>query len=346
MTRGIWKAWSGRTLRCGSAVLALLAGIAVASPVLAQEVELKLITGFPFDGPGGDRMYGPKQFIERFNQRAKGKARIRLIGGPEVVAPFDQLKALQTGQFDMMVTSSLFFTDLKSMHFINYITSAEQVRGMPKGRELLQRVTQEQASVAFVGLATPGFPFYIWSRQSKPLSTVADAKGLKLRGLPGVNEHLVRSLGMVPTNVPSNEVYSALRSGIIDAAIRDVVSVDLLNEGEFARTRTEARVCDCSSEIYIANPSWNKLSAEVKQLLNDIAGEVERDAFPWLEKRAAQSAQALEKKYGATMTKGSPDLNDTLGRKIPGAMIRDNIKDSKVRDQLISVFELAPYLKD
>lgn len=144
-----------------------------------------------------------------------------LIGGPEVVAPFDQLKALQTGQFDMMVTSSLFFTDLKGMHFINYITSAEQVRGMPKGRELLQRVTQEQASVVFVGLATPGFPFYIWSRQSKPIATVADAKGLKLRGLPGVNEHLVRVLGMVPTNVPSNEVYSALRSGIIDAAIRD-----------------------------------------------------------------------------------------------------------------------------
>ena len=46
------------------------------------------------------------------------------------------------------------------------------------------------------------------------------------------------------------------------------------------------------------------------------------------------------------MTKGSAELNDTLGRKIPGAMIKENIKDSKARDQLVSVFELAPYLKD
>src|SRR5438552_1311589 len=73
--------------------------IAWAPSANAQEVEIKLITGFPLEGISGDKVYGAKLFIERFNAKAKGRAHIRVIGGPEVVSPFDQLKALQTGQF-------------------------------------------------------------------------------------------------------------------------------------------------------------------------------------------------------------------------------------------------------
>src|SRR5262249_44888775 len=91
-TRNPWLVRSLRHLCCAAGLAA-----AVSLPPLpaqAQEVELKLITGFPFEGPAGDKMYGAKTFIERFNAQAKGKARIRVIGGPEVVSPFDQLKAL------------------------------------------------------------------------------------------------------------------------------------------------------------------------------------------------------------------------------------------------------------
>lgn len=325
---------------------AVLAGLSAgAGPAIAQEMQLRFITGYPFTGPNATVMYGARKFIEEFNKRAKGKANIRFIGGPEVVAPFDQLKALQSGQFDMMSTSSQLFRDLQPMHFIHYLPSADQVATVKKGgREVLQKVTREAAGVTFVMLISPGIPFYIWS--NKPIAAVADAKGVKVRGFPGVNEQLVSQLGMVTVSVPATDVFSSLRSGILDAAVRDVISVGLLGEAEYVKNHTEARICSCMAEVFVANPVWDKLSPDLKNLMLDVALKQEADSLRFLSGRSEEAAKEVEKKFGAKVVKGSAELNDIVSRKIGGANMLAAIKDSKHRDEIIKTFGLVPYLKN
>ncbi len=312
----------------------------------AQEVEIKLITGFPFDGPSGDKMHGAKLFIERFNAKAKGQAHIRVIGGPEVVSPFDQLKALQTGQFDAMVTTQAYFNELKGLQFINYLTSDEQVKAMPKGYETLQKISRESAGVVFVALTSPGLPFYIWTREGKPIANVADAKGMKIRGLPGVNEQLVRLLGVVPTNLPSNDVYNGLRGGILDGTLRDSLSIEVLNEGEFAKHRTETRVADFASELYLSNKAWDALPPAVRQIMNTVAREVEKETLDWMKPRVERTNRLLADKYKVKTVPGSTQLNDILGRQVGGALIKQIVTGSKYADETIERFALQPYLKE
>ncbi len=328
------------------ATAGMAAGLTLGSgSAAAQEIQLRWITGYPFTGPNATVMYGARKFIEEFNKRAKGKANIRFIGGPEVVAPFDQLKALQSGQFDMMSTSSQLFRDLQPMHFIHYLPAADQVATVKKGgREILQKVTREAAGVTFVMLISPGIPFYIWSQ--KPIAQVADAKGVKVRGFPGVNEQLVSQLGMVTVSVPANDVFSSLRSGILNGAVRDVISVGLLGEAEFAPNHTEARICSCMAEVFIANPVWDKLPKDLQALMIDVAVKQEADSFDYLSKRSAEAAKEVEKKFGAKMIKGSPELNDIVGRKIGGANMLAAIKDNKHRDEIMKTFGLVPYIKN
>lgn len=326
--------------------LALAALMAPVGSAQAQEVEIKLITSFPMEGPAADKIYAGRLFIERFNARAKGQARIRVVGGPEVVAPFDQLKALQTGQFDAMVTTQAYFNEMKGLQFINYLTSDEQVKAMPRGAETLQKISRENAGVTFVQLASPGLPFYLWTREAKPIGTVADFKGLKVRGLAGVNEQMVKYLGVVPSNLPSNDVYSALRGGILDGALRDALSMELLNEGEYAKHRSEVRIADFSSELYVSNKVWDSLSPAVKQLMNSIARETEKEGVEWSKARVEKTNKLLADKYKVKVNKGSPELNEIIGRKIGSAMIKQIVDASKYRDDLIDQFSLQPYLKD
>jgi len=340
---------SGRSLALGAMCVtgALAAVVAFASfAARAAETELKLITGFPFDGPAGDKMYGAKLFIERFNAKAKGQASIRVVGGPEVVAPFDQLKALQTGQFDAMVTTQAYFNEMKGLQFINFLTSDEQVKGAIKGYDTLQKISRESAGVTFVQIVSPGLPFYLWTREEKPIATLADAKGLKVRGLPGLNEQMVKFLGVVPTNLPSNDVYAGLRSGILDGTVRDSLSMEVLNEGEFAKNRMEARLADFSSELYIANKAWDGLPEPVRAILNTLARETEKDTIAWVKQRVDRTNTLLSEKYHVKIVKGTPELNDIVGRKIGGALIKQVVEGGKYRDELVDRFALQAYLNE
>jgi TRAP-type C4-dicarboxylate transport system substrate-binding protein len=335
-----------RSSRLAALGMAAVFAVAVAAPALAQEVELKLITGFPFEGPAGDKMYGGKLFIERFNAKAKGQARIRVVGGPEVVAPFDQLKALQTGQFDAMVTTQAYFNEMKGLQFINFLTSDQQVAGAVKGYETLQKISRENAGVTFVQIVSPGLPFYLWTREGKPIAKVEDAKGLKVRGLPGLNEQMTKFLGVVPTNMPSNDVYAGLRGGILDGTVRDSLSIEVLNEGEYAKNRMETRLADFSSELYVSNRAWDALTPAVKSLMNSVAREVETEALAWTKQRVERTNKLLAEKYKVNIVKGTPELNDIVGRRIGGALIKSVVDGSKYGGELVEKFSLQAYLKE
>lgn len=307
----------------------------------AQEIQLSFISGFPLSGPMGEViMHSVKGFITEFNKRAAGKARINVIGGPEVVAPFDQLKALQSGQFDMMSSAPSWFRETAPLTFIDYLPGAKQVSSMENGgRALLQRVGEDAAGVSFVMHSFPGLPFYIWSR--KPIVTVADAKNIKIRAFPAFSSQLTEDLGMVPTNIPVSEVYSALRSGILDASIRDSVAVALTKEVDYVKYYTDATICSCNGMVFIASPVWKRLPAEVKDIMMKVAAEKEAEQLKFLSDKVAENTVRFKKDMGVTQTVTSPELRRIISQKIPAANVRTSLENIKNRDEIIKHFGLS-----
>ena len=56
----------------------------------ADPVAIRAITAWPLDC---NCVVQYKRYIEEVNKRGKGKVEIKLLGGPEVVKPFEQLQA-------------------------------------------------------------------------------------------------------------------------------------------------------------------------------------------------------------------------------------------------------------
>ncbi len=52
----------------------------------------------------------------------------------------------------------------------------------------------------------------------KPIRTVADFKGVKLRSPEGMAAEVFRRIGAAPTSIPFPELYTALEKGVVDAA--------------------------------------------------------------------------------------------------------------------------------
>jgi tripartite ATP-independent transporter DctP family solute receptor len=107
----------------------------------------------------------------------------------------------------------------------------------PAGEEILKSCEDQ----GFIGLA-----FYDSGARSiytkKPVKTVADVKGLKIRVQQSdLWVALVGAMGANPTPMPAGEVYTALKTGLVDAAENNIPSYDGFKHFEAVKfySRTE-----------------------------------------------------------------------------------------------------------
>lgn len=349
------KMWTRDRFRLSVVRRGTVAGIVAMSLVLglttvaadsarAEEKVLTLVTAFPFDGQAGDKMHSVQRFIEIFNEKAAGKARINVVGGPEVVSPFDQLKALQTGQFDMMTSTSFYFSELRDIQFYNFLPFDYKIARTGRTTEVLQKVTREIADVVWLQYSSAGVSFYMWTKD-KPVSKPEDMQGQKIRTFGDMTQPMAETFGLVPTNMPSSEVYSALRTGLLDGALRDMLSILVLNEGEFLKYRTEVSFGDIDAETYISAKTWDSLSDEVKQIMNESARLAELEGFGWTLGRYATLEDELAEKYGVEIVPSSPELVAAVQEDILNKVMVDILEDSPYKDELVEAFQLESYLE-
>jgi len=322
--------------------IALCVAVPVAQPVVAKEVKLKLISAWPLVGKVGERILTAKLFIKKFNQLAKGKAKIIVIGGPEVVSPFDQLKAIQDGQFDMMVTTSLYYKQLRGIQFYHYIPYDQQISRMKKGYKLVQEISKEDAKVVFVHLATPGLSFYVWTTK-KPLRSVADAKGVKVRTFGDTTAPLQKHLGITPTSIPSNAVYTALQTGVLEGALRDTVSLDVLKEAKFLKYRTQFSVADIEGATFISARAWDALPKDVRKLMNQAGRWAEAKGIVLTRALVAKTIKKLQSEQGVKIVQADARLEKVLKNNVRRDILRKLVGNSKRKDQIIAQFGLEAF---
>jgi TRAP-type C4-dicarboxylate transport system substrate-binding protein len=110
----------------------------------------------------------------------------------------------------------------------------------------------------------------------RPIHTVEDYKGLKLRNAGAAQATMYRALGVVPTEMSSREVYMALQRGTIDGATSGPSRFYLSKWYEVTTYITQDYSLPyLSFWLSIGLKFWNKLSMEDQKLLADAAQEVE-----------------------------------------------------------------------
>lgn len=169
------------------------------------------------------------------------------------------------------------------------------------GEKYIQEIYGKHGIVPLMNSATgmeSGF------RSNKPIRTVEDFKGLKVRMGTRPGQYVLQKMGAKPVSMAGGELYTALDRGIIDAAEFSVPSID------WKMGFQEVTKYQCLPGWYqamygggwmINEDSWNKLDDDLKELVKIAA----RDAYFWsYGKSSWDSIPAAKnfKEHGTTTT--------------------------------------------
>ncbi len=161
----------------------------------------------------------------------------------------------------------------------------------PVGEEILKSCEP----FGYIGLA-----FYDSGARSiyakKPIKTVADTKGMKIRVQQSdLWVALVGAMGANATPMPFGEVYTGLKTGLIDAAENNIPSFDTAKHVEAVKFYSRTEHSMAPEILLFSKAIWDKLPANEQAMIRQAAKEsvaVQRKAWDEAEGKSLANVRA------------------------------------------------------
>ena len=299
---------------------AVAAVLAVPASVRAQGASYnwKMATGWS----GGPLMeIGAKAFAERMEQLSGGRFKIQVFPGGALGNALKVPETVKNGIADLGHTwiGYDWGKDPTTVLFGGYAGSFDTERMLhwlyeAGGIEMQRQFRDESEGVISMPLGIRTAEAFLHSR--KPVRTLADLKGLKLR-TAGAWLEMAKDLGAAPVTTAGGDVYPMLERGAIDATEWGTLYENIsMGFHKIAKYIIYPGVHQPTApfELVLNKETWAKLSDADKKLVEVVARLVTVDF--WL-KVGQEDAKALEfyKKAGNTIIELAPEVQ-YAGRKI------------------------------
>ncbi|MCC7274254.1 MAG: TRAP transporter substrate-binding protein DctP [Alphaproteobacteria bacterium] len=284
----------GRNAAARVAALAVVCGIAFAGAAEAQQ---------KWKAQG---LYGPntvvhkefQKFTERVKQVTRGALEIEALPVATIVPQAEALDAIKAGLLDAAAGTMAYqggkeaaaaFWDLAGgydnpLHLIMWYRQGG-------GHEIMNKIAAKWDAV-FLGpiiLGLESIP------SKKPIRSVADFKGVKMRSPDGIPAEIFAKLGASVSVMPGTEVYTALDTGKIEATDWGTLSVN--DEAGYNRIAPYAIYPGIHSlnamDFVIRRSKWNALSAENKAAVT--AAVDEWSLATWISQEQADRLAAAKR---------------------------------------------------
>lgn len=135
--------------------------------------------------------------------------------------------------------------------------------------------------------------------KDKPVKTMADLKGLKVRS-HGFSAKTVQALGGTAVTMPMPETYQSLQMGVLDGAMYPLESNKGWKLGEVVKYCTLSLPVAYTSGFYVVmnKDKWNALPKDVQEIIGQINKEwVDKHGQAWVDSDA-EGKQFLAEKGG------------------------------------------------
>ena len=239
-----------------------------------------------------------KHMSELLEKASGGKHKIKVFNKAALGSEKETIDQVKIGALDMArvnvapMNAVCPMTMVPTMPFL--FRSVEHMRHAldgPVGDEILKSCE----SAGFVGLA-----FYDSGARSiyakKPIKTVADAKGLKIRVQQSdLWVSLVSAMGANATPMPYGEVYTGLKTGLIDAAENNIPSFDTAKHVEAVKVYSKTEHSMAPEILVMSKVVWDKLPKAEQDMVRKAAKEsvaFQRKAWDEQEAKSLASVKA------------------------------------------------------
>jgi tripartite ATP-independent transporter DctP family solute receptor len=231
-------------------------------------------------------------------EQTNGRLGIRTYPNGALGNERDTVEQMKIGGLDMMrinvapLNNVVPETIATSLPFV--FRSKEHMRQVldgPVGDEILAAMeTQNLVGLAFYDSGARSF-----YTAKKPVTALADLKGTKIRVQQSdLFVAMVEAIGANPTPMPYGEVYTALKTGIVDAAENNLPSYESSRHFEAAKYYALTEHAMAPEVLVFSKPVWDRLPKEDQALIRKAA----KDSVPFMRKlwdeREAKARQTVE----------------------------------------------------
>ena len=252
--------------------LALCAVVALAAPATAREFRSADV--HPADYPTTKAVEYMGQLLK---ERSGGKLGVKVFPNGALGTERDTIEQLKIGGLDMMrinvapLNNVVPETIVPALPFL--FRSEEHMHAVldgPVGDQILAAMESQ----GMVGLA-----FYDSGARSiyaatKPVKTLADLSGMKIRVQQSdLFVAMVEALGANPTPMPYGEVFTALKTGIVDAAENNFPSYESSRHFEAAKYYTLTEHSMAPEVLVFSKVIWDTLEPEQQAMIRKAAKE-------------------------------------------------------------------------
>lgn len=254
----------------------LMAAVALAATgmAVAQERTFK----FALQNPKGHPLeMGAVKFAELVSAKSGGRFKVSVFAGGALGGDAANVSALQGGTVEfVMLNSGILASQVKDFEVFDFpfifanAKEADAVVDGPFGQKLHAKLAEK----GIVGLAYTELGFRNITNSRKPINTVEDLAGLKLRVIPNaINIDWVKAVGANPTPMAFPEVYAGLEQRAIDGQ-ENPLSVILANK--FFEVQKHLAVTNHQynpQSLIFSKKTWDTLAPADQKLIQDAARE-------------------------------------------------------------------------
>ena len=102
-------------------------------------------------------------FADALEKEFEGQITIELLGGPEVIGPFQQPEAVRTGQIDMALTSASFYSNMSALSHVNMYSNQTHGALLKNGFYDAHEEIHKEIGFVYLGEITFDVPFFMFT---------------------------------------------------------------------------------------------------------------------------------------------------------------------------------------
>jgi len=279
----------------GAAAVSAIAGGAIAqSGAGALKISHQFPGGTLTEGDFRDRLC--RRFAVEVEKRTAGALKASVYPGSSLMKTNAQFSSMRKGALDMSLVPLSYAggevaeTNIGLMPAL--VPSYEQGALWKTGEvgKLLAKVLDDKGVIVVSWVWQAGGV----ASRARPLVTPDDAKGLKVRGGSREMDMMLKTAGASVITLPSNEIYAAMQTGAMDAAMTSSTSFISFKLEEIAKHLTSGRnktYWFMLEPLMISKEVFGKLPKAQQDVVMAVGAELEvfgRDAARADDKAAAE----------------------------------------------------------
>ena len=256
-----------------AAVLLLSLLVSGRAPVLAQsesKIHLKFSTWHPPASREVTTVWTP--MLEELKKRSNGRITYTLYAGGALGKGPEHFDIVKKGLSDMGYFTATWtpgrfpLTDVLSL--AAWVDGKDLATSI--GNEMADKMLDKEFKDVKVLELNGCIQAFVWT--TKPIRSLEDLKGKKIRSPGGMQTLYIKALGAEPVFMPLGDVYMAMDTGTIDGLVTCPPLILAFKLHEVAKHAVKATFGCVSEGVVMNKKTWDKTPPDLQKIIMDVVG--------------------------------------------------------------------------